>query len=73
LIWSKKNKDNWPLPDRGLEEGQWQEVEFRRSRPGWAGPWTAPASRATWLDNVKLLFEGGPEDRILLDDFEILQ
>jgi hypothetical protein len=73
LIWSKKHKDNCRYRIGGLKKGQWREVEFRaiEARVGWA--MDGPSLEGDVLDNVKLLFEGGPQDRILLDDFEILQ
>jgi hypothetical protein len=30
-----------------------------------------PSLQGDVLDNVKIVFEGGADDRILLDDFEI--
>ena len=51
------------------------EEDFDRygveSRVGWG--MRGPSLEGDVLDNVKLLFEGGAEDRILLDDFEILR
>jgi len=73
LIWSKKHKDNCRYRVGGLKKGQWREVEFRaiEARVGWA--MDGPSLEGDVLDNVTLVFEGGDADRILLDDFEILQ
>jgi len=72
LIWSKKQKDNCRYTIGGLKKGEWTQVEFRaiEARVGWAR--TGPSLEGDVLDNLKLMFEGQPADRILLDDVEIL-
>jgi hypothetical protein len=71
LIWSKKHKDNCRYYIGGLRKGQWRDVEFRaiEARVGWGR--NGPSLEGDVLDNIKLLYEGGESDRILLDDFEI--
>jgi hypothetical protein len=71
LIWSKKHKDNCRYRVGGLKKGEWREVEFRaiEARVGWG--MKGPSLQGDVLDNFKIVFSGGPEDRILLDDFEI--
>jgi len=71
LIWSKKHKDNCRLHIGGLKKGQWREVEFRaiEARVGWGRK--GPSLEGDVLDNFKLFYEGGPDDRMLIDDFEI--
>ncbi|MHC4176755.1 MAG: hypothetical protein ACYSWU_04570, partial [Planctomycetota bacterium] len=73
MIWSKKQKDNCRYRIGGLTKGQWREVAFRaiEARVGWG--MKGPSLEGDVLDNIKLLFEGGAEDRVLLDDFEILR
>lgn len=72
LIWSKEHQDNCRYTIGGLKQGQWTEVEFRaiEARVGWAR--TGPSLEGDVLDNFKLIFQGGPADRMLLDDVEIL-
>jgi len=71
LIWSKKHKDNCRYYIGGLRRGEWKDVEFRaiECRVGWAR--RGASLEGDVLDNLKLLFEGSADDRILLDDFEI--
>jgi len=71
LIWSKKEKDNCRYRIGGLKKGQSRDVEFRaiEARVGWA--MKGPSLQGDVFDNIKLLFEGNEDDRILLDDFEI--
>jgi len=73
LIWSKKHKDNCRYYVHGLQKGQWQDVEFQaiEARVGWGR--NGPSLEGDVLDNIKLLYEGADDDRILLDDFEILR
>lgn len=73
LIWSKKQKDNCRYRIGGLRQGGWREVEFRamEARVGWA--MKGPSLEGDVLDNLKLVYEGDEEDRILLDDVEILE
>jgi hypothetical protein len=73
LIWSKKHKDNCRYRIAGLRRGQWRNVEFRaiEARVGW--DMSGPSLEGDVLDNIKLLFEGREGDRVLLDNFEILE
>ncbi|NQT83710.1 hypothetical protein HQ563_11835, partial [bacterium] len=73
LIWSKKHMDNCRYTIGGLRTNQWRNVEFRaiEARVGWS--MRGPSLEGDVLDNIKLVFEGGERDRILLDDFEILE
>jgi len=73
LIWSKKHKDNCRYYVTGLQEGRWRDVEFRaiEARSGWDRK--GPSLEGDMLDNIKIIFEGDESDRILLDDFEILE
>jgi len=73
MIWSKKHKDNCRYRLGRLKAGQWHEVEFRaiEARAGWG--MDGPSLDGDALDNVKLTFAGAAADRILLDDFEILE
>jgi len=73
LVWSKKRKDNCRYYIGGLRRGEWRSVEFRaiECRVGWAR--RGPSLEGDVLDNIKLLFQGGPADRILLDDFQVCQ
>jgi len=71
LIWSKKHKDNCRYNVTGLQKGRWRDVKFRaiEARVGWGRK--GPSLEGDVLDNIKLLYEGGESDRILLDDFEV--
>ncbi len=73
MIWSKKQQDNCRYRISGLEKGQWRDVEFRaiEARVGWG--MKGASLDGDVLDNIKLFFEGGGQDRVLLDDFEILK
>ena len=73
LIWSKKHRDNCRYRIGGLRRNQWRNVEFRaiEARVGW--DMRGPSLEGDVLDNIKLIFQGGEGDRILLDDFEILE
>lgn len=71
LIWSKKHKDNCRYRIAGLKKGRWRDVQFRamEARVGWG--MKGPSLEGGVLDNIKLIFEGSENDRVLLDDFEI--
>ncbi len=73
LIWSKKHTDNCRYSIGGLEKGRWRTVSFRamEARVGWDRK--GPSLEGDVLDNIKLLYEGGTDERVLLDDFEIFQ
>jgi hypothetical protein len=71
MIWSDKLKDNARYHISGLKPGQWRDVEFRaiEARAGWAAD-GANLDGAV-LNNIKVLFEGASDARLLLDDFEV--
>ena len=71
LVWSKKRNDNCRYYIGGLKKGQWRRVEFQaiECRVGWGRG--GPSLDGDVLDNVKLLFDGQGDDRILLDDFQV--
>jgi len=73
LIWSKKLKDNCRYKIGPLKKGQARTVEFRaiEARTGWG--MKGPSLEGGVLDNFKLMFEAQENDRLLIDDFEILQ
>jgi len=73
MIWSKKHKDNCRYRIGPLKKGQWRQLEFRaiEARVGWG--MKGPSMEGDVLDNFKLFYEGHDADRVLLDDFEILQ
>jgi hypothetical protein len=73
MIWSKKHKDNCRYRLGQLKAGQWHQVKFRaiEARVGWG--MDGPSLEGDVLDNVKLIFEGAAAERMLLDDFEILE
>jgi len=73
LIWSKKNKDNCRYTIGGLRKNEWANVQFRaiECRTGWA--MDGASLDGDVLDNIKLMFEGAESDRILLDDFQVLE
>jgi len=73
LIWSKKHKDNCRYRIGRLKAGQWHDVRFRaiEARTGWG--MDGPSVEGDVLDNFKLIFEGAAAERMLLDEFEILE
>lgn len=73
LIWSKEHSDNCRYRIGGLKKGEWSQVEFRaiEARVGW--DMKGPSLEGCVLDNFKLMYEGGEKDRVLLDDFEVLE
>jgi hypothetical protein len=73
LIWSNKLADNCRYKIGPLKQGQARDVEFRaiESRVGWG--MDGPSLEGDVLDNFKLVFAGGDEARLVLDDFEILR
>jgi len=73
MIWSKKQSDNCRYRIGPLKKGAWRQIEFRaiEARVGWG--MKGPSLEGDVLDNFKLFYEGQEGDRVLLDDFEILQ
>jgi len=71
LMWSDKLKDNARYYVTGLRKGEWKTVEFRGvdARTGWA--MDGPSLDGGVLNNLKLVFEGPADARVLLDDVEI--
>jgi len=71
LIWSDKLKDNTRYYVTGLKKGEWKTVEFRgvELRTGWA--LDGPSLDGSVMNNLRIVFEGPPEARVLLDDFEV--
>jgi len=71
MIWSDKLKDNARYYVTGLKKGEWKTVEFRgaEARKGWA--MDGPSLSGCAMNNVRILFEGAAEARVLLDDFEV--
>jgi len=71
LMWSDKLKDNARYYVTGLRKGEWKAVEFRGvdARGGWA--MDGPSLDGAVLNNLKLVFEGPADARVLLDDVEI--
>jgi hypothetical protein len=71
LIWSDKLKDNARYHITGLKPGDWNAVEFRamEARTGWAAD--GASLEGAELNNIKIMFEGPVDARVLIDDFEI--
>jgi hypothetical protein len=71
LLWSDKLKDNARYYVTGLKKGEWKTVEFRgvEARVGWA--LDGPSLDGSVMNNLRMLFEGPADARVLLDDFEI--
>lgn len=71
LIWSDKLKDNARYLIGGLPQAEWRPIEFRaiEARTGWAAD--GASLDGAVLNNIKILFEGPSDARLLLDDFEI--
>ena len=66
-------KDNARYHIGGLKQGEWRSVEFLaiEARAGWAAD--GASLDGAVLNNVKILFEGPPDARLFLDDFEITE
>jgi len=71
LIWSDKLKDNGRFYITGLKKGEWRTVEFRGVdiRTGWAVD--GPSLDGCVMNNIKFLYEGAEDTRLVLDDFEV--
>ncbi|HET6574971.1 MAG TPA: hypothetical protein VFG68_15300 [Fimbriiglobus sp.] len=71
LVWSVELKDNVRIPLTGLKKGQWSDVEIRALdlRVGWDGEGEGLDGKL--LDNLKIVFDGSPDARMLLDDVEV--
>jgi hypothetical protein len=71
MIWSDKLKDNARYYVTGLKKGEWKTVEFRgvEARAGWA--MDGPSLSGCSLNNIRILFDGASDARVLLDDFEV--
>lgn len=73
LVWSYTLKENARYSLHGLKQGQWTTVEIRpiemRTRLSQDGP----SLDGCMMDNFKLIFTGGNDARLLLDDFEVFE
>lgn len=71
LVWSARHKDNARAHLYGLQKGDWRDVEIRGLdlRIGWEGEGAGLEGEP--LDNFKIVFDGPPEARVLLDNVEI--
>lgn len=71
LVWSAKLKDNVRIHLPALKKGEWKEIEIRALdlRVGWDGE--GGGIEGEPLDNFKIIFDGPPEARVLLDDVEV--
>ena len=71
MIWSDKLNDNARFYVTGFKKGEWKTVEFRgvEARKGWA--MDGPSLAGCTLNNISILFEGPPDARVLIDDFEV--
>lgn len=72
LVWSAKLKDNTRFHLFGLKKGQWTEFEIRALdlRTGWQHGEGA-GLEGDVLNNFKVFLDGGPQARILIDEFEV--
>lgn len=71
FISSKALSDNGRYFVTGLKTGEWNDVEFRGAEVRTRYDRSGPSLEGTLMSNIKIFFEGVPEGRILLDDFEI--
>lgn len=55
----------------GLKKGEWNIVEFKGVELRIRYDRSGQSLEGSIMNNIKLFFEGAPESRILLDDFEI--
>jgi hypothetical protein len=71
MIWSDRLNDNARYYVTGLKKGEWRTVEFRGvdARTGWA--MDGPSLSGSAFNNLKLVYEGPPDARVLLDDLEV--
>jgi hypothetical protein len=56
-----------------VKQGEWYNVEFKglEVRQGWAA--SGKSLDGSNLNNFKLIFTGGENDRMLIDDFEVCE
>ena len=71
FVSSKALADNGRYFVTGLKTGEWNEVEFKGSEVRTRYDRSGPSLEGGLMNNIKIFFEGVPEGRILLDDFEI--
>ena len=73
MVWSAGLKDNCRHGLARLRKDRWHNIELRgiACRTGWGQ--NGPSLENNVLNNFKLMYDGGPEDRVLIDDFEICE
>lgn len=75
MIKSDVLNDNCRFIIRGtrVKQGEWYNVEFKglEVRQGWAA--SGKSLDGSNLNNFKLIFTGGENDRMLIDDFEVCE
>lgn len=71
LAWSDKAKDNLRCYLKGLKKGEWNDVEVRAAEFRLGALADGASFEGHVFSNVKLVFEGAAEARILLEELEI--
>ena len=73
MVFSKKLKDNCRYYSGYFKKDTWRQVEFRaiECHAGWSR--SDSSMEGSLLENLTLLFDGGPDDRFLIDDIEICE
>lgn len=70
-VWSDTLQENGRSHVRGLKKGEWREVEIKAADLRGPGAKTGMSLLGSPFDNLRVVFEGGEGDKVLVDDLEI--
>lgn len=71
MIWSDKLKDNARHTIGGLRKGEWKEIQFPAMLARAGAAQEGQTLEGSTMDNITILFEGPPDARMLLGNFEL--
>jgi hypothetical protein len=71
LVWSDKLKDNARRALGSLKKGETREIVVRGIQLRAGGGADGPSLEGADLNNFKIVFDGAPDARIVLSDFEV--
>jgi hypothetical protein len=71
LLWSERLKNNARFFITGLRKDEWRTVEIRVGDLRAGAPGNDATLEGEVLNNFRLVFDGPPEARLVLDDFEV--
>jgi hypothetical protein len=73
VLRSAKHKENCWYHVRGLKRGEWNPVEFKVAEARVGYKMDGPSLEGDAVESLKFYFDdGGPDARVLIDDFEVL-